>query len=242
MIAWVLSDQAKQQIVSLILGFQTAPSPITRKANLIDKTHVNVYLRYFGQVEKQTIFDEFKVGYARSCLARRTLEVLQEEGRDRVTSTNIEQVAQKLGLDVETYLKMIDHYHIGRTWKKVCDEFGGLIPFIFTCARWPFKVTVRDWRDLTEEHRQKMIDLLHAAGMPLKQRLVAGKWIQDIISRGAEDVFTWGNVDKPTWGFPVDMLPWLCEEPKDGKPRQVCDFCVDLKAEMEEINKRTRRR
>ncbi|KAF5606291.1 transcription factor jumonji [Fusarium subglutinans] len=139
MIAWVLSDQAKQQIVSLMLGFRTAPTIISKKAELTDENHVNAYLRYFEQVEKQTILTEFQVEYARSCLAKRTLEILQEEGRDRVTSTNVDQVAQKLGMDTNTYLKMKDHYHTGRAWNKVCDEFDGLMPFIFTCARWPYK-------------------------------------------------------------------------------------------------------
>ncbi|KAF5228208.1 hypothetical protein FANTH_14552, partial [Fusarium anthophilum] len=139
MIAWILSDQAKQQIVSLMLGFRTAPTIISKKAGLTDENHVNSYLRYFEQVKKQTILTEFQVKYARSCLAKRTLEILQEQGRDRVTSTNIDQVAQKLGMDVETYLKMKDHYHTGRAWNKVCDDFDGLMPFIFTCARWPYK-------------------------------------------------------------------------------------------------------
>ncbi|KAF5553537.1 transcription factor jumonji [Fusarium mexicanum] len=195
MVAWVLSDQAKQQIVSLMLGFRTTPTIIPKKAELTDENHLNAYLRYFEQVEKQTILTEFQVEYARSCLAKRTLEILQEEGRDRVTATNVDQVAQKLGMDTNTYLKMKDHYHTGRTWNKVCDDFDGLMPFIFTCARWPYKVTVRDWRDLTEENRAKMIDLLNAVDWPLGNRLQAGDAIQDIIFRGADYVFVWDFID-----------------------------------------------
>ncbi|KAF5721128.1 histone demethylation 3d [Fusarium globosum] len=120
---WVLSDQPKQQIVSLMLGFRTAPSTISNETDLTDDNYMNVYPRYFDQVKKQTILTEFQVEYARSCLAKRTLEVLQEEGRDRVTTTNIDQVAQKLGLDVGTSLKMKDIYHVGRAWNKFCDDF-----------------------------------------------------------------------------------------------------------------------
>ncbi|KLO85021.1 uncharacterized protein FFB20_13566 [Fusarium fujikuroi] len=106
-----------------MLGFRTAPSTISNETDLTDDNYMNVYPRYFDQVKKQTILTEFQVEYARSCLAKRTLEVLQEEGRDRVTATNIDQVAQKLGLDVGTSLKMKDIYHVGRAWNKFCDDF-----------------------------------------------------------------------------------------------------------------------
>ncbi|VTT78779.1 unnamed protein product [Fusarium fujikuroi] len=98
-------------------------STISNETDLTDDNYMNVYPRYFDQVKKQTILTEFQVEYARSCLAKRTLEVLQEEGRDRVTATNIDQVAQKLGLDVGTSLKMKDIYHVGRAWNKFCDDF-----------------------------------------------------------------------------------------------------------------------
>lgn len=235
MTAWVLNDQAKQQIVSLMLGFRTAPSTISKEADLTEGNHVNVYLRYFEQVENQTILTEFQVKYARSCLAKRTLEVLQEEERDRVSATNIEQVAQKLGLDVETCLKMKDHYHIGRAWNKVCDEFDGLMPFIVTCARWPFKVMVRDWRDVAEENRQKMTDFLHTTGERIEYRVWAGKSVQDIILRGKEEGFVWERVDEPVWNFPPENLDRTYSEPKDVKPCQVCYGCMELKYDMEEM-------
>ncbi|KAF5691584.1 histone demethylation 3d [Fusarium denticulatum] len=217
MITSVLSDQAKQQIVSLMLGFRTAPTTISNEADLTDKSHVNAYLRYFEEVEKQSILTEFQVEYARSCLAKRTHEVLQEEDRDQVTATNIDQVSQELGMDVNTFIKMKDHYHTGRAWNKVCDDFDGLLPFIFTCARWPYKVTVKDWRDLTKESRTKMTDLLRAGGIPLERRLLAGKWVQDIIFRGAEDVFVWECVENAIWDFPVDILDdrWIEDDAKE---------------------------
>ncbi|KAF4474628.1 hypothetical protein FAGAP_12804 [Fusarium agapanthi] len=238
MIAWVLSDQAKQQIVSLMLGFRTAPTNISKEAYLTDENHVNANLKYFEQVEKQTILTEFQVEYARSCLAKRTLEVLQEEGRDRVTATNIDQVAQKLGMDVNTYLKIKDHYHTGRAWNKVCDGHDGPMPFIFTCARWPYKLTVRDWRDLTEDSRTKMIALLSSVGHELVERLDAREVVQEIIFKGSGEVFVWECVENPIWDFLAEWLSWTCWTPKDGKPYQACKYYVDFKQEMEEYKRR----
>ncbi|KAF5573472.1 histone demethylation 3d [Fusarium pseudocircinatum] len=137
MMAWVLSDQDKQQIVSLMLGFRTAPTPIFEKTDLNDKNRLNLYLRCFEEAGKQSILTEFQVEYARSCLAKCIHEVLQEEDQDRVNAIHIDRVSQKLGMDVDTFINMKDHYYTGRAWNKMCDDFDGLMPFSCSWIQYP---------------------------------------------------------------------------------------------------------